>query len=706
MASEENKLSESELIEFLTSNDHDKNIKLQIEDLSSEILKKYFHLISRSNLNVKNFKISYFNLKRDKKININYLAKDLYSIQKFSKIFIPKNHENEIFYCDLNNYSDLSIHPFYSNIHYSNFEMIFQPVLSANNAGQIIYANNQALDMFSLTPKKVLRRKTNLSELIKVTQGQNLIEANKFSEVYLNNYVEIDYENLITSITSRMRIGIKKDDSFPQQAASINYIIYLYPVDIEEMLQEKYKTKKSEVKNLKIESEVKEEKIHNLKNKALTDSLTGLANKRAYTELCSNILKNKNFESLALVIIDFDRFKKINDTYGHPVGDICLKEFAKLAEHTKRPSDFVCRWGGEEFLFLLQNPKSGAGIKAFCERLRISTEENSTVALGEELKFTCSIGATLLFKENLRDQSTFEYALNKADKALYFCKRNGRNQSLVSSFYDEMNISQEYQNSLFFEEVNDNEEIKNLIFQIEDAYVSAPKNAIKLSPYYSLSVKSDEYIEKVLTFKPQLTCNFKDSESNQMGVKDLTNFLKGLPNEEFTISDSSLTLPEIESNMNDAFESFTYPTHVKEVFYLIKDELMSNATYNAPIDREGRPLYKNIERSKSLNFINQAKPFTISYMFREELIMLEVTDFYGSLQVEDIQKFMFDRKTPSKFKEKGGAGIGLHLLFQNSDQFFIKILKNKSTTFRCILYPKSKNKEFLNGFRSFAMLSD
>jgi two-component system cell cycle response regulator len=158
---------------------------------------------------------------------------------------------------------------------------------------------------------------------------------------------------------------------------------------------------------------------------ALTDSLTGLYNRR-YLEVHLEKLLKKNKESkksLAVLMIDIDHFKPVNDTYGHNVGDEVLKIFAKRLQDNLRSFDLVARLGGEEFVAILPDVTEKRAHHV-AERLRRSIcEEAFVVGSPEPIKISTSIGGSLIdFEEH-----TVHEALERADKMVYEAKEGGRN---------------------------------------------------------------------------------------------------------------------------------------------------------------------------------------------------------------------------------------------------------------------------------------
>ena len=159
---------------------------------------------------------------------------------------------------------------------------------------------------------------------------------------------------------------------------------------------------------------------------ALTDSLTGLYNRR-YLDVHLEKLLHKNQESkkfLAALMVDIDHFKKVNDTYGHNVGDQVLKTFAERLKDKLRSFDLVARLGGEEFVVILPDvSEERAHIVAERLRTAISDEPFKCDVPEGELSITTSIGGTLIDF----DPHTSQEVLDRADKCLYQAKESGRN---------------------------------------------------------------------------------------------------------------------------------------------------------------------------------------------------------------------------------------------------------------------------------------
>ncbi len=150
------------------------------------------------------------------------------------------------------------------------------------------------------------------------------------------------------------------------------------------------------------------------------DPLTALYNRRAGERILKQCLSDN--DKTGVVLFDLDHFKKINDTYGHPAGDTVLREVAQRLGRVIRRDGYVSRWGGEEFLIVVEDMDELA-IFAFCERLRqvIGTQDIDPVG-----KVTASFGGTLMLA-----QDNSASILERADKALYEAKSSGRNCVVV-----------------------------------------------------------------------------------------------------------------------------------------------------------------------------------------------------------------------------------------------------------------------------------
>lgn len=164
--------------------------------------------------------------------------------------------------------------------------------------------------------------------------------------------------------------------------------------------------------------------------RAIKDGMTGLFNKSYLLEnlQSSFVHAQKTGERLSFVMADIDHFKSVNDTYGHPTGDIILKNVAQAFSENARASDIPFRYGGEEMGFLMIGADKRAA-KNLAERVRKCVEAMvHTGEKGETIRCTISLGIA----ELAPDMHTAESLMSAADEALYYSKENGRNQSTVA----------------------------------------------------------------------------------------------------------------------------------------------------------------------------------------------------------------------------------------------------------------------------------
>lgn len=216
--------------------------------------------------------------------------------------------------------------------------------------------------------------------------------------------------------------------------ANGNSLFIAETVDSDPAVQQTIERLNRQVKMFKVESESAKKIARNkqiemesvmiqAREVAQIDALTFLFNRRMIVrELQDEVLRAERYNNtLSISIIDVDKFKLVNDTYGHPVGDEVLKQVAcQLRDHIRHP-DTVGRYGGEEFLILLPNSDAKAATEQ-AVRLGKEIREMVVTIKEHELKVTVSIGIAQ-FKAGV---DTWDTLLNRADNAMYEAKNNGR----------------------------------------------------------------------------------------------------------------------------------------------------------------------------------------------------------------------------------------------------------------------------------------
>ena len=159
-------------------------------------------------------------------------------------------------------------------------------------------------------------------------------------------------------------------------------------------------------------------------SEARTDQLTQLPNRRYFDEYCRLIAsRRRSTDRVAVVTIDVDHFKLLNDRYGHQVGDVVLKSIANAIQYSVRDEDVPVRFGGEEFLVLLRNPSQGIAME-IGERIRQNVRDMDLLDAGVTDRVTVSVGvASGQFSDEAIDD-----IVERADRALYAAKRTGRDR--------------------------------------------------------------------------------------------------------------------------------------------------------------------------------------------------------------------------------------------------------------------------------------
>lgn len=266
-----------------------------------------------------------------------------------------------------------------------------------------------------------------------------LFEAaeNSFDLVIVNsNFDDYDPLRLCSQLRSLERtryiplliIAEQGDDEMVVRALDLGVTDYLMrPVDPNELVARSLTQIRRKHCNDQLRASVKQ-----TIELAVTDGLTGLHNRR-YLDNHLKLLVDRAIargRPLSICITDIDRFKSVNDTYGHDAGDEVLRDFAHRVRSTVRGADLACRFGGEEFVVVMPDTPAEAAT-AIAERLRTMVEDRPFALPNTEipLSITASLGIATLNPAG----DTAEALLKRADMALYQAKNNGRNQVVAAA---------------------------------------------------------------------------------------------------------------------------------------------------------------------------------------------------------------------------------------------------------------------------------
>ena len=270
-------------------------------------------------------------------------------------------------------------------------------IMTLDAKSSIEYINEEALNIFGYKSSALVN--TNFSTLIHSADMDYLKQCIKTA----------------SSSTSSEFTGIHKDNSaFPIElnisSKKLNQTC-IYTVIIRDITE----IKKNEEK---------------LKHQAYFDSLTGIPNRTLFldrSEIALNQAKRSN-EGLAVIFIDLDEFKELNDTLGHYAGDVMLKTVAQRFINCARKSDTVSRRGGDEFTILMPRIKNIEDAVKLAERILLSNK--NAISIKEKMVFPkTSIGISIY----PHDGDSIETLINNADKAMYYAKESGKNKY---SFYN------------------------------------------------------------------------------------------------------------------------------------------------------------------------------------------------------------------------------------------------------------------------------
>ncbi|MBP2666471.1 MAG: pleD 1 [Firmicutes bacterium] len=286
---------------------------------------------------------------------------------------------------------------------------------------------------------------------------QRLPQLNKTTEVLVRNFSRTDMDNLKGIFAERWPVG-EIDECFEnngpdmterKKAFSVSFSggksIYILPLFSRDLLQgiivllwdydrriNNYRHMEDMLRIVAAQTALGLERHHlfsGVEKIGLTDELTGLSNRRMFNYLIEReINRSRRYaRPLSLVMIDIDHFKSINDTWGHLVGDMVLRELGALMRANFRNLDVPVRYGGEEFAAILPETSLEEAIQ-FSERFRMVVENASFMQGKNRIPVTISLGIASIGNSPVSEEMDAEELLHNADRALYQAKQNGRNR--------------------------------------------------------------------------------------------------------------------------------------------------------------------------------------------------------------------------------------------------------------------------------------
>ena len=280
-----------------------------------------------------------------------------------------------------------------------------------------------------------------LVERLKVTQGNYLLSlgVDFDSEEYFESRLMIGVMHAVISLPLSIYQGAYSNmiqfilEAFPRSIREnsqdnlelTNFVIRITSLDMSLAIETYHH---SFMINMEDEVEAANTLESTLRSEAETDSLTGLYNRKyAFSHLNEAIGNAHQYsKNITILMVDIDFFKKVNDTYGHQVGDEVLKQVSIVITKTLRDNDIVGRYGGEEYIVGLINTTSEIAHQV-AERIRKNIADTSIIINEQTISVTVSIGMTCLCKEdNLHD------LIKRSDTALYSAKEAGRNCVIIN----------------------------------------------------------------------------------------------------------------------------------------------------------------------------------------------------------------------------------------------------------------------------------
>lgn len=260
--------------------------------------------------------------------------------------------------------------------------------------------------LFSSIDEKRLKRKIK-SVLVMNTSSFYSVDPHRYLiKIPLSNITNPIYDSMQQDVTIA---PYKKDEKL--------VVIYIYD------------------KTVLCETNAKLEKLNDeLRELSYKDPMTNAYNRRFFYEECEKLmtLANRNDKNCCIIILDIDKFKDVNDMYGHDVGDEVIIKLAHFLKDNVRQSDIVARFGGEEFVIFLYDVhiKDATKLaKSLQERLALV---DMALKNGKKFNFTASFGVAKFHKDI--DDNNIEHTISRADKCLYIAKEEGRNRVISEAF--------------------------------------------------------------------------------------------------------------------------------------------------------------------------------------------------------------------------------------------------------------------------------
>jgi len=389
-------------------------------------------------------------------------------------------------------------------------------VIILDNKEKIILVNSSICEKMNLTEDNLLGKNINkFPWKVKIIDSKSdMILPWKKVLVEKNNVSSI--EVYLESIEDRIRTFVVNASPIEDSHDKINGMLCTFDdvTHIEEKNNE-LRSALSLLRKTQIQINKKNEELSLL---ASTDPLTECLNRRSFFEAVNHEFTNPEQQSImSCIILDIDFFKKVNDDYGHTVGDVVIRALADTLKSSLRENDLLCRYGGEEFCVILHDTTAETA-QNLAERARKKVEALTfkDSPLTENMKITASFGIT----DTRFNASTVEELIDQADQALYYAKENGRNK--VTLWSDVIEIEKNPENT--------EDAVQKIETQTEDLLTGLPgrQRFIKVVRDTVLSTKEEDDIFAIVLLDIDMFKRINSSMGSEQGDLILQQFSRRL----------------------------------------------------------------------------------------------------------------------------------------------------------------------------------
>ena len=308
----------------------------------------------------------------------------------------------------------------FSDIRESIFDLVFAYISDTSQDREKVNAFIQEI------VGKIMDIETRLAASYE--QTHNIFSSNQGFETMLSTEMEgLKTSSDVAPTLDDLKVQISKRLSSIEKALQKKQAV---DKAIHQIAEKNRNSFKSGFAKLKQELQKATKHSEELEKKLVQDQLTGAFNRRAYDKKIQEEMDRfLRYQTLfSLLLIDADKFKRINDRYGHAIGDRCLQEIIKRTKPLLRRNDMLARYGGEEFAVIM--PETDAnGARQAAEKIRQTIEKIEFIYKNEKVRVTVSIGVSTVAPGDEKYEQVFE----RSDMAVYKAKENGRNQVMVQN---------------------------------------------------------------------------------------------------------------------------------------------------------------------------------------------------------------------------------------------------------------------------------